>query len=105
MARITRLGNTSMTTELTVERVADGATLAEGELRHVFVDPRELREARHARRGAQRARAASGGRRMIHLRIVAPQDVAQQALELLCAAPSVINVVHLHGAARSRRAT
>ena len=35
---------------------------------------------------------------MIHLRIVAPQDVAHQALELLCAAPSVINVVHLHGA-------
>ena len=37
---------------------------------------------------------------MIHLRIVAPEKVAHQALELLCGAPSVINVVHLHGAAR-----
>lgn len=37
---------------------------------------------------------------MIHLRIVAPEETAHQALELLCAAPSVLNVVHLHGAAR-----
>jgi uncharacterized hydrophobic protein (TIGR00271 family) len=37
---------------------------------------------------------------MIHLRIVAPEDVAQQALELLTAAPSVLNVVHLPGAAK-----
>ena len=37
---------------------------------------------------------------MIHLRIVAPEDVAHQALEVLTAAPSVLNVVHLHGAAR-----
>jgi uncharacterized hydrophobic protein (TIGR00271 family) len=37
---------------------------------------------------------------MIHLRIVAPEDVAHQALELLTAAPSVLNVVHLHGAAK-----
>jgi uncharacterized hydrophobic protein (TIGR00271 family) len=37
---------------------------------------------------------------MIHLRIVAPVDVSQQALELLLAAPSVLNVVHLHRAAR-----
>ncbi len=36
---------------------------------------------------------------MIHLRIVAPEDVAHQALELLTAAPSVLNVVHLHGVA------
>jgi acyl-CoA thioesterase FadM len=28
-----------MTTGLTIERVDDGAVLAEGELRHVFVDP------------------------------------------------------------------
>ena len=35
---------------------------------------------------------------MIHLRIVAPEDVAHHALELLCASPAVINVVHLHGA-------
>jgi acyl-CoA thioester hydrolase len=39
VASITRLGTTSMTTGLTVERVEDGALLAEGELRHVFVDP------------------------------------------------------------------
>jgi uncharacterized hydrophobic protein (TIGR00271 family) len=37
---------------------------------------------------------------MIHLRIVAPEDVADKALELLLGAPSVLNVVHLHGAAR-----
>jgi uncharacterized hydrophobic protein (TIGR00271 family) len=37
---------------------------------------------------------------VIHLRIVAPEDVAHHALELLCASPAVINVVHLHGASR-----
>jgi uncharacterized hydrophobic protein (TIGR00271 family) len=37
---------------------------------------------------------------MIHLRIVAPEDLAHQALELLCGTPAVINVVHLHGASR-----
>ncbi|HZC13448.1 MAG TPA: DUF389 domain-containing protein, partial [Thermoleophilaceae bacterium] len=37
---------------------------------------------------------------MIHLRIVAPEDVAHQALELLLGSASVLNVVHLHGAAR-----
>jgi uncharacterized hydrophobic protein (TIGR00271 family) len=37
---------------------------------------------------------------MIHLRIVAPEDVAHQALEILTAAPSVLNIVHLHGAAQ-----
>ncbi len=37
---------------------------------------------------------------MIHLRVVAPEDVAHHALELLCASPAVINVVHLHGASR-----
>ena len=37
---------------------------------------------------------------MIHLRIVAPEGVAHQALELLSASPSVLNIVHLHGAAR-----
>jgi uncharacterized hydrophobic protein (TIGR00271 family) len=35
---------------------------------------------------------------VIHLRIIAPEDAAHQALELLCASPAVINVVHLHGA-------
>jgi acyl-CoA thioester hydrolase len=39
VVRVARLGTTSMTTELTVERVEDGAALAEGDLRHVFVDP------------------------------------------------------------------
>ena len=40
---------------------------------------------------------------MIHLRIVAPEEVAHQALELLCASPAVINVVHLHGASYKPR--
>ena len=39
-ATISRLGTTSMTMDLTAERVGDGALLVEGELRHVFVDPR-----------------------------------------------------------------
>jgi uncharacterized hydrophobic protein (TIGR00271 family) len=34
---------------------------------------------------------------MVHLRIVAPEETAQQALELLCASPAVLNVVHLPG--------
>ena len=38
-ATLTRLGSTSITTSFTIERVADGAVLTEGELRHVFVDP------------------------------------------------------------------
>ena len=37
---------------------------------------------------------------MIHLRIVAPADLAGQVLELLVAAASVINVVHFQHAAR-----
>lgn len=36
---------------------------------------------------------------MVHLRIVAPPEAAQRALELLCASASVSNVVHLAGAA------
>jgi uncharacterized hydrophobic protein (TIGR00271 family) len=36
---------------------------------------------------------------VIHLRVVAPEDVAHQALELLTASPAVLNIVHLHGAA------
>jgi acyl-CoA thioester hydrolase len=39
VAAISRLGTTSMTTDLRIERVDDGAVIAEGELRHVFVDP------------------------------------------------------------------
>ncbi len=39
VAAISRLGTTSMTTDFRIERVEDGALLAEGDLRHVFVDP------------------------------------------------------------------
>ena len=37
---------------------------------------------------------------MIHLRIVAPPELAKQVLDLLCSRPSVLNVVHLPGVAR-----
>ncbi|HEX2234389.1 MAG TPA: DUF389 domain-containing protein [Thermoleophilaceae bacterium] len=37
---------------------------------------------------------------MVHLRIVAPEDLANKALELLCGEDSVVNVVYLRGAAR-----
>jgi uncharacterized hydrophobic protein (TIGR00271 family) len=37
---------------------------------------------------------------MIHLRIVAPEERAHKVLELLCASPAVINVVHLRGASK-----
>jgi uncharacterized hydrophobic protein (TIGR00271 family) len=36
---------------------------------------------------------------MVHLRILAPPDAAQHALDLLCASESVSNVVHLPGTA------
>jgi acyl-CoA thioester hydrolase len=42
VASVTRIGNTSSTTALRAERVSDGVVLAEGELRHVFIDPRTL---------------------------------------------------------------
>jgi acyl-CoA thioester hydrolase len=42
VATVTRLGTTSMTTVLSIERVGDGAPLVEGELRHVFVDPESM---------------------------------------------------------------
>lgn len=38
-ASVTRLGDTSITTEFRIERVGDSVLLTEGELRHVFVDP------------------------------------------------------------------
>ena len=38
-AAITRLGTTSITTRMEVRRAGEEALLAEGELRHVFVDP------------------------------------------------------------------
>jgi uncharacterized hydrophobic protein (TIGR00271 family) len=37
---------------------------------------------------------------VIHLRIVAPEKVAHQALEVLSASPAVLNIVHLHAAAK-----
>ncbi len=43
-ASLQRLGSTSMTTSLGVERVEDGALLAEGELRHVFVELATMRK-------------------------------------------------------------
>ena len=42
VAAVISLGTTSMRTALAVERVSDGTELAEGELRHVFVDPEAL---------------------------------------------------------------
>lgn len=41
---ITRLGDSSMTMEIAVERCADGTLLAEGRLRHVFVDPGDFQK-------------------------------------------------------------
>ena len=43
-ATIARLGETSITTSFTIERLADRALLTEGELRHVFVDPGDFRK-------------------------------------------------------------
>ena len=37
---------------------------------------------------------------MVHLRIVAPEESASHALDLLCAAESALNVIHLPGASR-----
>jgi uncharacterized hydrophobic protein (TIGR00271 family) len=37
---------------------------------------------------------------VIHLRIVAPEEVAHRALEVLSDSPAVLNIVHLHGAAK-----
>ena len=38
---MTRLGTSSMTTAMSIERVEDGKLLVEGELRHVFLDTRK----------------------------------------------------------------
>jgi acyl-CoA thioester hydrolase len=40
VATVTRLGRTSMTTAMSIERVEDASLLVEGELRHVFLDTR-----------------------------------------------------------------
>jgi uncharacterized hydrophobic protein (TIGR00271 family) len=37
---------------------------------------------------------------MIHLRIVVPEELAHKVLDLLCASPAVINVVHLRAASK-----
>jgi uncharacterized hydrophobic protein (TIGR00271 family) len=37
---------------------------------------------------------------VLHLRIVAPEDRAHRALDLLTGSPSVVNVIHLHGVAQ-----
>jgi acyl-CoA thioester hydrolase len=42
VAAVTRIAATSTVTHLTAERVADGAVLAEADLRHVFIDPDSL---------------------------------------------------------------
>ncbi len=63
-AAVTRLGRTSLTTLLGIERTGDGTPLVDGELRHVFVDaatmdkkqvPGDLRRALepYAARGAE----------------------------------------------------
>ena len=36
---------------------------------------------------------------MTHLRLIVPKDLAQRVLDMLCAAPDVVSVVHLAGAA------
>jgi len=38
-AQITRLGNTAMSTRITITRARDDAQLVDGEIHHVFVDP------------------------------------------------------------------
>ena len=42
VATVTRIGTTSTVTRINAERVEDGAVLAEGELRHVYIDLKTL---------------------------------------------------------------
>jgi len=44
VAQVVRLGTTSMTTALRIERAPEGTLLVEGDLHHVFVDPDTLRK-------------------------------------------------------------
>jgi acyl-CoA thioester hydrolase len=44
VATVLAMGETSLTTALTVERAPAGEVLAEGELRHVFVDAETMRK-------------------------------------------------------------
>ena len=38
-ARVARLGNTSMSTHVTITRPSDAAAIVDGEIHHVFIDP------------------------------------------------------------------
>ena len=63
VATITKVGTTSSVVEVIAERAADGARLAEGELRHVFVDARTLEKRElpaHVRAGLLRYMAEDG---------------------------------------------
>jgi acyl-CoA thioester hydrolase len=42
VAQVTRIGTTSSVTRVWAERVPGGEMLAEGDLRHVFIDPKTL---------------------------------------------------------------
>jgi acyl-CoA thioester hydrolase len=44
LAEVTRIGTTSCVTELRAQLATDGTVLAEGELRHVFIDPKTLQK-------------------------------------------------------------
>ena len=57
MVRSVGLGKTSISTELAIERGEQ--TVAEGELRHVFVDARDRREGADPRARSRRAGAAT----------------------------------------------
>jgi acyl-CoA thioester hydrolase len=41
-ATVVRLGETSLSTRFTIERLGDGTLLTEAELRHVFIDPQSF---------------------------------------------------------------
>ena len=58
VVRAVKLGNTSMTSELAIER--GGEAVAEGELRHVFVEPRQPRRDPDPGADPRRARALLG---------------------------------------------
>ena len=64
VASVVSMGETSMTTALSVERMPAGERLAEGELRHVFVEPETLRKRPipdSVRAGLERHRLDTGG--------------------------------------------
>jgi acyl-CoA thioester hydrolase len=44
VAQVTRIGTTSSVTRVWADRVSDGETLAEGDLRHVFIDVTTLQK-------------------------------------------------------------